>query len=208
MIKANLYNTSGEIVKEITLPKELFDASVKPMVLAQALRIYMDHQHQGTSKVKSRGEVKMTTAKMYRQKGTGRARHGAQSAPLFVGGGVAHGPHGVRPERMKLPKKLAKLSLVAALTAQAHAKGVALIENLDKVSGKTKDVTKLFDKINGQNKTLLLTGKDHTPLRKAVKNLEYVSVMPVSAVNALHLSRTRLVLIDQEALKGLQKRIN
>ena len=79
-------------MESITLPKEIFDAKINNPLMAQAVRVYLANQRRGTLKTKSRGEVAISTRKIYRQKGTGRARHGAASAPIFVGGGIAFGP--------------------------------------------------------------------------------------------------------------------
>lgn len=207
MSKANLFNISGEVVKSVTLSKEIFDAKVKPSVLTQALRVYMARQHQGTSATKGRGEVRLTTAKMYRQKGTGRARHGAQSAPLFVGGGIAHGPKALRGASIKITKKMAKLSLIAALSNSAKLESISLIESFDKMPTKTKEAANLMTKISNNKKTLVLTSSDATTLRKAINNLEGVTAMPVTAVNALHITRARVVLLDEAALTSLEKRL-
>src|SRR5579884_516617 len=94
-LTAVVVGITGKSAGNITLPKEIFGAKVNPQLMSQAVRVYLANQRQGNAATKTRGEINMTTAKWYRQKGTGRARHGAKSAPIFVKGGVAHGPQPV-----------------------------------------------------------------------------------------------------------------
>ena len=89
-----------------SLDPRVFAYPVNPALLTQVLHVYRDNAHQNTSKVKTRGELTRTTRKMYKQKGTGNARHGSRMAPIFVGGGVAHGPTGVQPTNLKLNRKM------------------------------------------------------------------------------------------------------
>src|SRR5664280_2511271 len=91
-LKLSVFNTSGKVLESISLPKEIFGVDINKQIMTQAVRVYLANQRRGTVKTKSRGEVKISTRKIYRQKGTGRARHGAASAPIFVGGGIAFGP--------------------------------------------------------------------------------------------------------------------
>src|SRR3990167_6881084 len=106
MIKLNVYSPKATKKEAIPLLKSL-EAKVNMKLLAQAIRVYEDRSHPGLSQVKTRGEVKISTRKIYKQKGTGYARHGAKSAPIFVGGGIAHGPKGIK-RKLALPKKKKK----------------------------------------------------------------------------------------------------
>src|SRR3972149_950729 len=101
-LKLSVYNMAGKSVETLILPKEIFGAEINTHLMTQAVRVYLANQRRGTVKTKSRGEVNISTRKIYRQKGTGRARHGAASAPIFVGGGVAFGPK-PRDYSLKLP---------------------------------------------------------------------------------------------------------
>ena len=103
-MKIQIYSSKGNKTGTMDFPKEyLVDANMN--LIAQALHVYEDRGHKGTSKVKTRSQVNASRAKIYKQKGTGGARHGDKKAPIFVGGGIAHGPHGVKRE-LTLPKKL------------------------------------------------------------------------------------------------------
>lgn len=111
----SVFDLAGKETGSIELPKEIFDAKVSPTLLAQYVKIYQHNQRQGTVSTKTRSMVQSSTRKIYRQKGTGRARHGAKSAPIFVGGGVAFGPQ-PREYHASLNKKQKKQALFAALT--------------------------------------------------------------------------------------------
>src|SRR3990167_4064766 len=138
MTTAQSYNLKGERQEKLNLPKEQFGVNASPSLLAQAVRIFLSNQRRAAAKTKTRAEVAKTTAKMYKQKGTGRARHGSYAAPIFVGGGVAHGPSGEQNYKMSLPVKMRRLALLGALSAKAEAKQVMVVTGCEKASGKTK----------------------------------------------------------------------
>jgi large subunit ribosomal protein L4 len=116
-LKLSVYDLKGAIAESLTLPKEIFGAKINNSLMAQAVRVYLANQRRGTLKTKSRGEVAISTRKIYRQKGTGRARHGAKSAPIFVGGGIAFGPK-PRDFSMKLNQNMRRVALFSALSAK------------------------------------------------------------------------------------------
>src|SRR3989337_4248642 len=122
MISAPTINIKGTDAEKTVLPKDVFEKKVKPVILAQAVRVWLSNQRAANAKTKTRTEVSKTTAKMYKQKGTGRARHGSYSAPIFVGGGVAHGPTGGENWKLKLPAKMTKKALLGALSIRAREK--------------------------------------------------------------------------------------
>ncbi|HIE38386.1 MAG TPA: 50S ribosomal protein L4, partial [Anaerolineae bacterium] len=111
-------NMVGEQVDEIELPPDIFEAPVNVSLMHQALVRQLANARLGTHKTKSRGEVNRTKAKWYRQKGTGRARHGSRNAPIFVGGGVAHGPR-PRSYGKRMPRKMRRAALRSALSVKA-----------------------------------------------------------------------------------------
>lgn len=143
MSKVSLYNIKTGKTTKVTLPKE-FSAKENKALLAQALHVYRANSHTGSSRVKSRGEVARTTAKWFRQKGTGHARHGARSAPIFVGGGVAHGPKGTSVS-LTLPSKMRKKARDVALSMKAKNENVMVVDGLSTLkntkSAKNGEVT-------------------------------------------------------------------
>src|SRR3989344_9213810 len=165
----------------MALPKEIFGQEVNKKLLAQALRVYMTNQKTFTASTKTRGEVRGSTAKIYRQKGTGRARHGAIRAPIFVGGGITFGPH-PRKVRLNLPQKMKKSALLSALSSKMVDKKILGISGLEKASGKTKEVAKLLEKLSIKN-ALFVTDEKIDHIVRAVRNIPKISVQTVNMLN-------------------------
>ena len=130
-------NMAGDQVGTIDLPADIFEVEVNVGLMHQAYVRQMANARLGTHKTKTRGEINRTKAKWYRQKGTGRARHGARSAPIFVGGGVAHGPQ-PRKYSQKMPRKMRRQALRCALSALAADDQIVFVDKLDVEAPKTK----------------------------------------------------------------------
>lgn len=183
-MKINSYTKTGTKT-QVVLPK-LFTEKVNKALLDQAIHVYRDRSHQGTSKVQSRNEVSLVKQKWYRQKGTGNARHGAKSAPIFVGGGVAHGPKGVK-RILSLPKKMRQKALLSALSFKS-GKGHVALADLAKFE-KTKDVNKLIGSIKkGEEvkkaKLTFVFAEGSIDSKKAFFNLENVNLVDYRNLNA------------------------
>lgn len=194
-----LYDHTGKKIKEITLPKEVFAAPVNEKLLAQALFVYQSNQTQGTKIAQTRGEVNRTTAKVYRQKGTGGARHGSKRAPIYVGGGKAHGPRGVLAARRKLNTKMRRLSLISAFSKKNSEGQVKLVKDLGKAQ-KTADYAKLLTKLDVQ-KPLLLTIESN----KAASNLKNLQVNRFNLTNIYDLMNSKTLILDETVLAPLTK---
>ncbi|OGD79138.1 50S ribosomal protein L4 [Candidatus Collierbacteria bacterium RIFOXYB1_FULL_49_13] len=204
-MKATLINFKDNSTSTAELPAAIFGVSVSPSLIAQAIRVYSSNFHQSTSKVQTRGEVSLTTAKAYKQKGTGKARHGAKSAPIFVGGGVAHGPKGIRPGRLKLNQKMRHLSLLGVLAGLAADGRVFLATNLDSVKAKTSELDKVLKSNSLDRNTMIITSAHTDNFVQAVKNLRYTSIVTPTNLNAYSVSRHHRLLIDTTALPELAK---
>jgi large subunit ribosomal protein L4 len=200
MSKVKLYSLKLKKTSSFTLAKE-FTGDINESLLAQALHVYRDRTHAGNSKVKTRSEVNLTKAKWYKQKGTGRARHGAKSAPIFVGGGVAHGPKGVK-RSLALPRKMKQKALTSALSLKVKQKAVAAVGDLSAVK-KTKDAKALIDlirtgeKANKGRLTLVVSGKNGGVYRY-FKNIADVGVERYSDLNAYKVYFGGRLIIDAE----------
>lgn len=199
MITAKTYNLSGQALKDAALPVELFGVKVKPTLLAQAVRVYLSNQRQSPAKTKTRGEVAKTTKKMYRQKGTGRARHGSYAAPIFVGGGIAHGPSGEQNYHLNLPPKMKRLALLGALSTKAKQKEIKVISGADAASGKTKEVAWLSGKV------LIISSKAAINFNRATNNLKDVQTINPNLINTYVVLKHRELVITKEALAEMKK---
>ncbi|TSC87337.1 MAG: large subunit ribosomal protein L4 [Microgenomates group bacterium Gr01-1014_7] len=192
-----VYSLSGRAAGTMSLPKEIFGAKVNKTLLAQAVRVYLTNQKLHSASTKTRGEVRGSTAKIFRQKGTGRARHGSIRAPIFVGGGIVFGPK-PRKVRLDLPKKMKKAALLSALSAKASDKEIVGVSGLEKASGKTKEIVKLLEKVG--KSVLIVTGEKQDMIVRGVRNIPGVDVIPANLINAYEILRHQFLVISREAL--------
>lgn len=203
-----VYSLAGRASGTLALPKEIFGQEVNKKLLAQAMRVYMTNQKSLFASTKTRGEVEGSTAKIYRQKGTGRARHGSVRAPIFVGGGITFGPK-PRKVRLELPQRMKKAALLSALSVKAADKQLIGLSGLEKASGKTKEMIGLLGKIAGKRKigsSLIVTGEKKDNVVRAVRNIPGIDVLPVNLINAYEVVKHDLLLLTKEAVEKLSKK--
>ncbi len=209
-MKLTVYEATG---KKSTIALELdpkvFGEKVNTALLSQAMRIYIENSHQGTSKVKTRGEVEGSTRKIYRQKGTGNARHGDKYAPIFVGGGVAHGPTGVRTIPLVLPQKMRKAALASALLLKVQDDSIVGLAGATKADGKTATVVKLLNTSvsHPKSKVLVITKGKTEKLFLSLQNVQNVMMKRSSLLNAFDVIAADKLLITKSALAELVERI-
>lgn len=208
----------GGIGGTLNLPKEIFGQKINEALLTQAVRVYSTNLKALPASTKTRGEVEGSTAKIYRQKGTGRARHGSIRAPIFVGGGIVFGPR-FRKVRLDLPKKMKKAALLSALSAKVAEGNITGISGIEKISGKTKQMVEFLMKLNSKidpklvatdkksklSSILIITGKRNDNLEHAVANIPKVNTLPIGRINAFEVIRHELLLISKDAAEGLVK---
>lgn len=199
MSKISVYSTKTKTVKEAALPKS-FVGEVNPELLAQALHVYRARKHIGTSKTKTRSEVNRTTKKWFRQKGTGRARHGARSAPIFVGGSKAHGPKGVKRE-LTLPTQMRRKALVSAMTAKVKAGKVCGVTGLGEIK-KTKEAAELIAKVGAESKRFLLViSEKNYDVKKFFVNISDMKIIRGGNLNAYDVYFGGKIILDEELFK-------
>jgi len=186
-------------VADTTLPKEY---STKPnlALLAQVARVLEDSKHPGISRTKTRSEVNRSRRKIYRQKGTGGARHGSKGAPIFVGGGIAHGPKGIK-RNLSISKKKTRLALKHAISWKAGRNQVFAFNGGQKVA-KTKEVQELVDKVvadlDKKARMLFLFAEKNLDFAKFYKNIANVSYKPFAKTNANDVVRAGVVMLDKD----------
>lgn len=202
--QVDILNTEGKIVGNMDLPEQIFAAKVNPQLMAQAVRVYLANQRQGTQFTKSRGEVVASTAKIWRQKGTGRARHGARSAPIFVGGGVAHGPK-PRDFSLKMPEKMRRKALFSALTERLKGKAILVIKGLEEVKPKTKEIAGILNnlKIAESARLLLVLPDKKENLTRAARNIDRVSLIPAASLNTYLVLNHQILLFLPDSFSVL-----
>lgn len=211
-MKVNLYDLSGKSIKEITLPKAIFEVKINEPLIAQSVRVYLNNQRSAHAKVKHRGEVAGTTKKMYPQKGTGNARHSTAKAPQFVGGGSAHAPIGNQFPRLKMSQKLRQAALRSLLSKFAKNKSIILIDKISTIEAKTKSAVKLISELKKAELSLansrrfaIITGRQPQAVKKAFGNLPEVTLLSANSLNSYELGRQSFLIFTRTALKQLQK---
>lgn len=203
VLSVPVYSLAGRAAGTLSLPKEIFGAKVNKKLLSQAVRVYSTNKKHLTGSTKTRGEVEGSTAKIYRQKGMGRARHGAIRAPIFVGGGVTFGPK-PRKVRLHLPQKMKKAALISALSSKVLDKNVLAITGVDKASGKTKEITKFLEKLKVKS-GLIITAEKTDNLQRAVRNIEKIDVLSANLINAYEVLKHDVLMVTKEAVEKLTK---
>jgi len=198
-----LYNTRGEGVGEVELPPDIFEASVNVSLMHQALVRQLANARQGTHKTKSRGEINRTKAKWYRQKGTGRARHGSRNANLFVGGGVAHGP---TPRRYvkKMPRKMRRAALRSALSVKAMENQIVVLDKLEMEAPRTREMVTVLGNLGLDRRVLILLPERDETVEKSVRNLPQVKTLRASYLNIRDLLGYDHVLMPMGALQVVE----
>lgn len=198
---------TGSAGRVVALSPEVFTQPCRTSVLHQVTVWQQARARQGTRKVKRKAEVSCSKKKPWKQKGTGRARAGAANSPLWVGGGVAHGPVPFTYTG-KVPRKVRLMALKGALTDKALHERITVVESFDSVSGKTKEFVRLLKatKVDGGS-VLVVAGSNIDRVRQACSNLQRVEVLPPIGVNVYDLLKSKYVVVDEAGLQGLQARI-
>jgi large subunit ribosomal protein L4 len=201
-MKVNVYSENGKKKEAVTMPGDLM-AEKNIAILTQAIRVFENRQHPGLARTKTRSEITSSKHKIYKQKGTGGARHGARSAPIFVGGGIAHGRTSEK-RTLVMPSKMRKRALEIALGLKAQEGRLLIVEGFSKLE-KTKDAQNLVNAIVKEEKltntrfTIALSGKSlHS--RRSLRNLKDVSILPYKNLNAYSVFFGGTILLDAEAL--------
>lgn len=193
-------NTAGDQVSEIELPADIFEAKINVGLMHQAYVRQLANARQGSHKTLSRSEIRMTGAKWYRQKGTGRARHGAQSAPIFVGGGLAHGPK-PRDYSKKMPKKMRRGAIRSALSVLLRDGQLIIVDQLDMDAPKTKTMLQMIEALAGDKSALLVVTAKQKAVRKSASNLPKAHAIIANYLNVRDLLKYDRVIVPLDALE-------
>jgi large subunit ribosomal protein L4 len=177
-----VYNTAGEPVGQTELREDIFAIEPNEAVMHQALVRQLANARLGTHKTKTAGEVSRTTAKWFRQKGTGRARHGSRKVNIFVGGGVAHGPR-PRSYRQKMPRKMRRLALRSALSAKATEGQIIVLDELHLPEPKTREMLAILERLVGDASALILLPEAELNVERSARNLPDVKILRAQYLN-------------------------
>ena len=203
MLKVDIYTLKAtKQAQGLTLPKEL-EEKQNPALLAQAIHVYREKAHIGLAKAKTRGQIARTTKKVYKQKGTGGARHGSKRAPIYVGGGVAHGPKGLK-KLISLPQAMRKKALALAMSAKVNAGDVIAVSGLG-AAKKTKQAQEFLKKLNIEGKKIIVLAAKNAAVAKTLKNLKDTKIINFKDLNAYTLVMGGKVILDSEIWSKVKK---
>ncbi len=195
-----VYNSAGNEVSQVELPPDVFEAKINVGLMHQAFVRQLANARQGSHSTLSRGEVRATGAKWYRQKGTGRARHGAQSAPIFVGGGLAFGPK-PRDYSKRMPKKMRRSAIRSTLSALVRDDQLMIVDDLSIDVPKTSVMREMISSLVGDQSALLVVTAGQDALRKGVSNLSNAHTLVANYLNIRDLLKYDKVIMSLDALE-------
>ena len=195
----------GKEAGSVQLPDAVFGLEPRVDIVQRCVNWQLAKRQRGTHKTKMRGEINRTTKKMHAQKGTGGARHGAQSAPQFRGGGRAFGPV-VRSHAHDLPKKVRALALRHALSSKARDGGIIVLDKASVNEPKTKALALQFGKLGVENALIIDGAEIDANFGIAARNIPNIDVLPVQGINVYDIMRRKTLVLTKAALDALEAR--
>ena len=205
-MKATVLHLYQDATSDIELNDSIFGLEPRPDLLQRVVVWQLAKRRAGTHKVLTRGEINRTKHKVYRQKGTGQARHGARSAPLFVGGAKAMGPV-QHSHAFDLPKKVRALGLRHALSAKAKDGALIVIDSAKVDAIKTRELAKRLEKIGAQN-ALIVDGAFEGSFALSARNLAGVGLLPTAGLNVYDILRRDKLVLTTAAVKAIEERLS
>lgn len=204
MPKVSVYNKLGEVVSEMELNPNLFDTTINETAMHEVVLAHLAAKRQGTASTKSRGEVRGGGAQPWRQKGTGRARHGTIRSPLWVGGGAAFGPR-PRSYRYTMPKKVRRLAMYSALTTKVQNNSLIVLDSLKLEVPKTKEIISILNNLKVQGKALIVTATPDSVVYKSAKNIQGVKTAIADSINVYDLLNYTTIVMTQDAVNKVEE---
>jgi large subunit ribosomal protein L4 len=199
-----LKNMQGENIGEVELLPEIFEAPVNLYLMHQALVRQLSNARLGTHKAKTRSENNRSKSKWYRQKGTGRARHGSRNAPIFVGGGVAHGPT-PRDYTKKMPKKMRRAALRSALSDKAATEKLLVVDTLSLAAPKTKQMVNVLKNLKvNEGKTIILLPAKNDNVELSTRNLQTAKTLRAQYLNIKDILSADFLVMPVDTLEVIQ----
>lgn len=195
----------GKSAGKVSVSDAVFGLEPRADILQRMVRYQLLKRQQGMHKTKRRSEIAATTKKMYRQKGTGGARHGAKTAPIFRGGGKAFGPL-PRSHAIDLPKKVRAMALKHALSAKVKADAVVVLDDAISADGKTKALTSQLSGLGLANALVVGGRQIDENFARAARNIPLIDVLPVQGINVYDILRRDTLVLTKAAVEALEER--
>jgi len=204
-MKLDITTLEGASSGTVELDETIFGLEPRADLLARCVRWQLAKRQAGTHAVKNRSEINRTTKKVYKQKGTGGARHGAASAPQFRGGGRAFGPQ-VRSHAHDLPKKVRALALRHALSSKAKDASIIVVDDVKLSDPKTKVLVERFGKLGLANALIIGGAEIEANFQRAARNIPNIDVLPVQGINVYDILRREKLVLTKAAVDALEAR--
>ena len=207
-MKLKVINIDGKKLSDIEISDKIFSLTPDKYIVQSLIDWQLNHFKSRKAKTKQRNEVKGSTAKIYAQKGTGGARHSSRKAPLFVGGGVAHGPKGAVYKIKKINKKVRKLGLFHILSQKNKVNSLFVVEDFKVEIKKTKSFNNFLQK-NKLNNSLIISDKDSkSKIIKSARNIRDLKIIDQEGTNAYDLLKYKNVIFTTSSIKSFQERVS
>ncbi|MDY3027274.1 MAG: 50S ribosomal protein L4 [Candidatus Faecivicinus sp.] len=204
MANVKVVNMQGAAVGEIVLSDDIFAAEVSVSAMHAVVRAYMNAQRQGTQSARTRTEVRGGGKKIYRQKGTGNARHHGRRAPQFTHGGVVFAPK-PRDYRISVPRKVRRLAMKSALTSKVAESEMIVVDNIELAEAKTKNVVTMLKALGADKKALIVTADPDEKVVRASNNIQNVKTTFVGSLNVVDILNCDKFIISQDAVKRVEE---
>jgi len=205
-MELKILTLEGAEAGSVDLPAAIFGLEPRTDILHRCVRWQLAKRQRGTHDVKNRSEISLTGKKLYRQKGTGSARHGPRKVNLFRGGGRSFGPT-PRSHAIGLPKKVRALALKHALSAKARDGGIIVLDKANLKDGKTKELRTNFAKLGLTNALIIDGAEIDAKFALAARNIQNIDVLPVQGINVYDILRRQTLVLTKSALDTLEARL-
>jgi len=206
-MKLKVINIDGKKVDDIEISDKIFSLKPNKYLIQSLIDWQLNHFKARVAKTKQRGEIKGSTAKIYAQKGTGNARHSSRKAPIFVGGGVAHGPKGAVYKINKINKKVRKIGLFHALSEKNKLNSLFVVEDFKNEIKKTKIFNNFLEKMKLKNSILISDKNSKTKIIKSARNIANLKIIEQEGANAYDILKYKNVIFTISSIKSFQERV-
>ncbi|MBT3388209.1 MAG: 50S ribosomal protein L4 [Desulfobacula sp.] len=206
MATVDVLNSAGKKVSETQLPEDIFNTPIKKSVLHEVVRSQLVAKREGTAACKTRGMVRGSTKKLFRQKGTGNARAGSVKSPLRKGGGVIFGPT-QKSYAIKVPKKVKKLALKMALSSKVEDNTIYIIDDFKLETIKTKEFVNVLNALDLSD-LLIVSDTEEAPLLLSSRNISDVKVIKTEGLNVYDILKFKNLLLVESSIKNIQGRLS
>jgi len=205
MAVVEVLNTNGESVSEAELSDAVFNVPVKPNILHEVVTMQLAGRRLGTASVKRRSDIRGSTRKLFRQKGTGRARRGNIKSPLLKGGGVVFGPS-PRSYARRVPKRIRRMALKMALSSKFQGDELVVLDRFDLDQIKTGKLLKILEALNRED-ALIVTEKEDRNLELSSRNLPWTKVLRCEGLNVYDILKYKHLILVKSSISGIERRL-